>query len=91
MGNPAAAAGGRRHSRNRVVFDMTFLILAALAGAIANRIRGGLFPLPGDASGRIIWGIVCGIIVWQPGVPWWVPCDTRVDAIGNLKCRVCSK
>ena len=40
---------------------MTFLILAALAGAIANRCRGGLFPLPGDAPGRIIWGIVCGI------------------------------
>ena len=30
---------------------MTFLILAALAGAIANRIRGGLFPLPDDAPG----------------------------------------
>ena len=44
---------------------MTFLILAALAGAVANRIRGGLFPLPGDAPGRIIWGIVCGIIAWQ--------------------------
>ena len=64
---------------------MTFLILAALAGAVANRIRGGLFPLPGDAPGRIIWGIVCGIIAWQPGVPWWVPCGVAVGAfLGTL-------
>lgn len=44
--------------------------LAALMGAAANRVRGGLVALPGGTQvARAVWGAVCGLACLKLG--WW--------------------
>lgn len=44
---------------------------AALVGAIGNRIRGGLLPIPGGTQvGRLVgWGLPCAAVAWLCGAP----------------------
>lgn len=50
-----------------------FLIGAAILGAVGNRVRGGLFPMPGGTQvARLVgWGVPCGAVAALAGVPWW--------------------
>lgn len=50
------------------------ILVGALVGALGNRIRGGLFPMPGGTQvARVVgWGLPCAGLAWAAGAPWWV-------------------
>lgn len=45
------------------------ILLAAVLGAVANRLRGGAIPLGGDAPGRVIWAVYVAALGFAVGVP----------------------
>ena len=49
------------------------LLAAAIIGSLGNRVRGGLFPMPGgDVPARLLgWGLPCALIVASAGAAWW--------------------
>lgn len=47
-----------------------FTIVRILLLGIANRIRGGLFRLPGDVPARMVWGGAYGWACWTWGLHW---------------------
>ncbi len=48
-------------------------LAAAVAGALGNRIRGGLLPIPGGTQvGRLLgWGLPVAAMAWLCGMAWW--------------------
>lgn len=48
-------------------------LAAAVVGALGNRIRGGLFPIPGGTQvGRLVgWGLPVAAMAWLCGMVWW--------------------
>lgn len=66
---------------------MTALLIlaAAIIGALGNRIRGGLFPVPGGTQvGRLVgWAIPCTLVAGPLG--WWA---LAVGAGAFLGCCV---
>ena len=56
-------------------------------GALGNRIRGGLWPIPGgDVPARLLgWGIPCAVIALAAGAGWWA---AAVGLAAFLGCSV---